>query len=119
MPATNYAQTLPEPKELRRRCQVLAVLDAILCPEWEYRYFSFNSNWADGEMLASMRNGEGDDWLLLWSAEGAVLKGFAHTSTMAKNCPWPGVLDNVPGASATSSTNPPSPPSKPPSVYGG
>jgi hypothetical protein len=96
MPASAYAKTLPEPEELRHRCQVLAVLDAILCPEWEYRYFSFNSHWAPGEMLASMRNGEGDDWLLLWNAEGAVLKGFAHTSAMARNCPWPGVLDDVP-----------------------
>jgi hypothetical protein len=96
MPASAYAKNLPEPEVLRHRCQVLAVLDAILCPEWEYRYFSFNSNWAPGEMLASMRNGEGDDWLLLWNADGAVLKGFAHNSAMARNCPWPGVLDDVP-----------------------
>ncbi len=83
-------------EDLRRLCQSLAVLDAILCPEWEYRYFSFNSAWAPGEMLASMRNGEGDDWLILWSRHGAIVKGFVHDAPMAEGCPWPGVLDGVP-----------------------
>ena len=83
-------------EDLRRLCQSLAVLDAILCPEWEYRYFSFNATWARGEMLASMRNGEGDDWLALWNPHGAIVKGFVHNAPMARGCPWPGVLDGVP-----------------------
>lgn len=96
MPATHYTKTLPEIEVVRKRCQSLAALDAILCPEWEYRYFSFNANWADGEMLASMRNGEGDDWLLLFNTHGAILKGFAHSAPMATDCPHPGVIDQVP-----------------------
>jgi len=69
---------LPSIPELRRRTQSLAMLDAILCPEWEDRYYSFNSAWGPGEEMASMRNGSGDDWFLLLDHAGAALKGFAH-----------------------------------------
>ena len=54
------------------------MLDAILCPEWEYRYFSFNSRWGPAEEMGSMRNGSGDDWFLLFDAAGVALKGFVH-----------------------------------------
>jgi hypothetical protein len=49
-----------------------------LCPEWEYRYYSFDRHWGQGEEMASMRNGCGDDWFLLLDAAGAALKGYAH-----------------------------------------
>jgi hypothetical protein len=69
---------LPSIKELRATAQSLAMLDAILSPEWQYRYFSFDSKWAPGMEMASMRNGCGDDWHLLFDSVGAALKGFAH-----------------------------------------
>lgn len=69
---------LPPIPSLRRITQSLAMLDAILCPEWDYRYYSFNSQWAPSEEMASMRNGSGDDWFLLFNEHGAALKGFAH-----------------------------------------
>lgn len=69
---------LPSIPLIRRFTQSLAMLDAILCPEWEYRYYSFNSKWGSGEEMASMRNGSGDDWFLLLGSVGAALKGFAH-----------------------------------------
>lgn len=94
--AAEIRDSLGNVEDLQRLCQSLAVLDAILCPEWEYRYFSFNADWAPGEKLASMRNGEGDDWLIFWNAHGALLKGFVHDAPMADGCPWPGVLDKVP-----------------------
>lgn len=56
---------LPSIAELRRIAQSLAVLDAILCPDWEYRYYSFNSRWGFGDEMASMRNGSGDEWFPL------------------------------------------------------
>jgi hypothetical protein len=56
------------------------MLDAILSPEWEYRYYSFDAHWGPGEEMASMRNGEGDDWFLLLDSAGAALKGYAHES---------------------------------------
>jgi hypothetical protein len=69
---------LPSIQELRATVQSLAMLDAILSPEWQYRYFSFDSKWAPGMEMASMRNGCGDDWHLLFDSVGAALKGFAH-----------------------------------------
>jgi hypothetical protein len=36
------------------------MLDAIVCPEWEHRYYSFNANWAADEVMGSMRDGSGD-----------------------------------------------------------
>ena len=96
MTSSKFLQVLPSVDDLRQLCQSLATLDAILCPEWEYRYFSFNASWAPGEMLSSMRNGEGDDWLILFGSQGAVIKGFVLNSEMAKDCPWPGVIDAVP-----------------------
>ncbi len=44
---------LPDIEGLRNLTQSLAMLDAIMSPEWEYRYYSFNSKWDDGEMMAS------------------------------------------------------------------
>ncbi len=72
------APSLPPPGELERICRGLATLDAILCPEWEHRYFSFNAAWAAGERMASMRNGEGDDWFFVFGDAGVFLKSFWH-----------------------------------------
>ncbi len=96
MSCAENLKILPGIDELRLLCQSLATLDAILCEEWEYRYFSFNATWAPGEMLSSMRNGEGDDWLLLFTRRGAIMKGFVVAAKMAEGCPWPGVVDAVP-----------------------
>jgi hypothetical protein len=74
---------------LRRLTKSLAMLDAIISPEWEFRYFSFNAQWTEGEEMASMRNGSGDDWFLHFSEPGAVLKGFAHESPLAKTSALP------------------------------
>jgi hypothetical protein len=56
--------------------QSLALLDAILSPDWEYRYFSFDSRWGPSERMGSMRNGQGDHWFALFSSAGCWLKGF-------------------------------------------
>lgn len=61
----------------------MAVLDAIIMPEWEYRYYSFNAHWDADEMMGSMRNGEGDDFFALFNSAGCFLKGFVHDCPMA------------------------------------
>jgi hypothetical protein len=53
---------LPSNLEMLKASQALAVLDLILMPEWQYRYYSFNKTWSSSEMLASMRNGSGDHY---------------------------------------------------------
>ncbi len=77
------AGKLPNPPALRRRTQALAMLDAILSPDWESRYYSHDAQWGAGHEMASMRNGQGDDWFLLFGEFGAAIKGLAHESTLA------------------------------------
>lgn len=101
MISSRSLRELPNVDELRRIFQSLAVLDAILMPDWEYRYYSFDANWGDEEMLASMRDGSGDEFFILFNSAGAVIKGYAHESAMAAHSVntgevWPGVLDHVP-----------------------
>jgi hypothetical protein len=74
---------LPDLTALRRRAQSLAMLDAIVSPDWEFRYYSFDAHWGEGEEMASMRNGSGDDWFLLMDRAGAALKGLAHEYPLA------------------------------------
>ena len=69
-------ESLPDIEGLRRLSQSLAMLDAIMSPEWDYRYYSFNSKWAENEMMASMRNGQGEEYFILFDSHGAIMKGF-------------------------------------------
>ena len=73
-----YSSSLPAPNELKVNMQALAVLDAILSPDWEYRYHYFNSKWGDAEQMGSIRNGHGDDVFVLFNDSGCFLKGIAH-----------------------------------------
>jgi hypothetical protein len=76
---------LPKIEELKEFTQSLAMFDAIIMREWVYRYYSFNCKWAEGEQMASMRNGEGDGWYCCFGFPGGFLKGFDHESEMS---PW-------------------------------
>lgn len=90
---------LPEPAELERLTQALAVLDAIMSPEWWYRYYSFDPAWAPGERMASMRNGSGDHWNMIFSDAGAALVGLGHeSSTFEPGNPKPWVFKGFPAA---------------------
>src|SRR5579859_2555985 len=87
--------------KLKRLTQSIAMLDAIIQQDWEYRYYAFNSKWSAGEQMASMRNGQGDGWFCTFGPPGAFLKGFDHESVMSPwntnpSRVWPGVLDGVP-----------------------
>ncbi|TWU07060.1 hypothetical protein CA54_54650 [Symmachiella macrocystis] len=92
---------LPDIAGLRRLFQSLAMLDAILSPEWEHRYYSFNCHWAPEEELGSMRNGCGDELFALFNQHGCFIKGFSHEAIMTPsrdNPPklWPGLFSKVP-----------------------
>ena len=73
---------LPPPKRLRELSIANAVLDAIIMPEWELRYFSHNSRWDEGEEMASLRNGSGSHHYMLFSTSGAFIKGFDVDSSL-------------------------------------
>lgn len=100
-PSILMFENLPSIQNLKQISRSLAMLDAILEPEWEYRYFSFNQHWATGEQLGSMRDGEGSWYFILFNSNGVFLKGFE------KDCPlgdffretetaYPGIFDEVP-----------------------
>ncbi|AKV02383.1 hypothetical protein AKJ09_09046 [Labilithrix luteola] len=71
---------LPAPVELERTCKGLAALDAIMSADWEFRYYSFNHAWneAGTERMASMRNGSGDQWFIVFAPTGVFVKAFWH-----------------------------------------
>src|SRR4051812_19983649 len=98
------ARRLPSPADLERRSMALATLDALLSPDWEYRYYSFNRRWDPerGSRMASMRNGSGDDYFILFFADGsAALKGLDHESSALRGQrSVAGVLDGIPSAFA-------------------
>lgn len=73
--------TLPSIPDLIRRTKALAALDLIMSPDWDSRYYSFNSAWSDSQQMASMRNGCGDEWWMVFHTDGwAALKGLGHES---------------------------------------
>lgn len=89
--STRNLSGLPSLIEFRRLTRSLAALDAILSPEWEYRYYSFNSHWSPHEMMASMRNGSGDHWFALLATAGVALHGLAHEAPVFQPdepAPW-------------------------------
>ena len=99
--STRELTSLPSIAKLNRLTKSLAVLDAIIEAEWEYRHYSFNSKWGVGQEVASMRNGQGDEWFCVFSSVGVFLKGFDHESKMSPwstegRRVWPGVLDQIP-----------------------
>jgi hypothetical protein len=69
-------QFFPDPNTLGKRAMALAMLDAIICPESEYRYFSFDAAWGIDQQVGSMSNGDGDHWFLYLGAAGAAIKGY-------------------------------------------
>jgi hypothetical protein len=75
--AHDLAGALPAITELRERCQAFVALDAMLSPEWEWRYYSFDAHWAPGEQMASMRDGSGDAWSIVFAFARAGL-GRGH-----------------------------------------
>lgn len=101
MISTRDLSGLPDIDALKRLMQSMAMLDAILCPEWEFRYYSFNSKWGKGKQMGSSRSGSGDDLFALFNTHGCFLKGFDHESAMTPYARhpkevWEGVFTGVP-----------------------
>jgi hypothetical protein len=78
MISTQDYSALPDAASLKSLSKALAALDAINSPDWEYRYYSYSADWAEGEEVLTMRDGEGDEMLILFRAEGCVINGFLH-----------------------------------------
>ena len=59
---------------VKRKLRHLALLDAIIEQEWEYRYYSFNSSWSESEEMASLRDGSGGEWFFLFEGNNLAFK---------------------------------------------
>ena len=101
--STRDLSLLPDVAKLRAVMQSMAVLDAIIEPDYSLRYFGFVANFSpDGSIwLGSMQNGSGDDLEAIFDRAGCLIRGFAHEYPMSPyaNDPpkvFPGVLDDVP-----------------------
>ncbi len=81
---------LPAIDELKKLCKSISTLDAIICPEWEYRSYSYQNDWDKelGEEYMEMRNGSGDHFSALFTKDGSIINGQAHESEM---CNWQNV----------------------------
>ncbi|MCC9072901.1 hypothetical protein LNQ49_15070 [Flavobacterium sp. F-65] len=93
MISTKHFGLLPDKKSLQNICKAISVLDAIICQEWEYRYYLYNSKWAEDEEYFGMRDGSGDLMDILFLENHCVISGFAHEfqhnqkSDLTKNLP--------------------------------
>lgn len=97
------AALLPDPAELRAHLRALAVLEAAICDDPQFCSYTFDATWGPGEEAALMDNGSGDDFSVLFTPAGTLIRGFAHESRMSPygtddEQVWPGVLDGVPAA---------------------
>jgi hypothetical protein len=57
-------------EQVRLVATSIAMLDAILSPTWDYRYYSYNAQWDMNEEMASMRNNSGDHFFILFQPQG-------------------------------------------------
>ncbi|GAA3961769.1 hypothetical protein GCM10023085_50250 [Actinomadura viridis] len=110
MNAAELAERLPSIATVRALSRSFAVLDAILSPDG-YAKYTFHSGWADGVELASMDNGSGDEYSIVFTAAGAFIRGFDHESPMSPYANedytlWPGLVESVPDEFAGVLTEP-------------
>jgi hypothetical protein len=85
---------------LRRRCQGLAALDAVLCPDQRFRVYSFTADSPSGG-VAEMRDGMGGEYSIYFCEVGVIARGFDHESPMSpyRSAPpelWPRLALAVP-----------------------
>lgn len=65
---------LPEINNLKNISKKIALLDAVIEQDWEYRYYSYNGQWDDSEEMASMRDGEGNHYFILFKKNMCFIK---------------------------------------------
>ncbi|MFC9624642.1 hypothetical protein ACFTXM_33305 [Streptomyces sp. NPDC056930] len=95
------AALLPNPTELRSHLSALAILDATIGGDPQFCCYTFDTAWGPGEEAALMENGSGDDFSVLFTPTGVLIRGFDHESEMSPYATdgeqvWPGVIDEVP-----------------------
>jgi len=78
MISTENYSSLPDRHKLKEICKSISVIDDILSEDWLDRYYTYNSKWAESEEFGCMKNGEGDELLILFRKDGCVINGMTH-----------------------------------------
>ena len=73
-------------EEIKKKLKSISLIEAIVSPDWEDRYYSYNSKWGTNIEMASMRNGSGDEWFLWINNDYVAFKLLDHES---------GLLDDI------------------------
>jgi hypothetical protein len=102
MKTTSYTK-LPNTKRLKEILLSQSALDIIMKDEvnaW-LRLSSFYKNYFDGIDMVKIDNGAGDNMYILFSKDGAIIKGFDHNSILSpyandKGEITKGIYDSVP-----------------------
>ncbi|POX58749.1 hypothetical protein C3492_35790 [Streptomyces sp. Ru62] len=97
------AALLPNPARLRAHLRALAALEGAICDDPRFCQYTFHADWSPGIEAALMENGSGDDFAVLFTPAGVLIRGFDHESEMSPygaddKQVWPGVIDEVPAA---------------------
>lgn len=86
-------------EDLKRHLKGLALIESIIMPDWEHRYFSFNKIWnvEKKEEMASMRDGCGNGYFIMFYPDGVI--GKVILQEMNKNysymsCKIPNYFDS-------------------------
>ncbi|MER7669770.1 hypothetical protein ABTY61_15035 [Kitasatospora sp. NPDC096128] len=101
---------LPEPEVLRARCRSLKLLDILLTESvCQAERLDYQSNWRPGVDLATMEDGSGDLYGIVFDPAGVLLYGYCYESDVARKRPgahWPGLLDGLPAGLAHYAADP-------------
>lgn len=94
MTVHDIVERLPAIDVLRMRCKALAMLDAIIGGD----YYTYDR--ADGfNEIASMNNGSGDEYKIVFGGGGAIIWGIYHESLIFEHVDgplWPRLIEGVP-----------------------
>ncbi|WP_328299506.1 hypothetical protein OG389_17955 [Streptomyces sp. NBC_00435] len=97
----DLTRALPDIATLRDRCRAMAALELVISGNEGDCYFSYDPAWGQGEEVALMDNGSGDDYAIVFTGAGVFGFGFDHESPMSpwagdEGAPWPGLIDGIP-----------------------
>ncbi len=87
--------------ELRDCFAAAAQADALVCPEEYLRCYEFHTDWSDGVQMASFKSGGGDELIMIFIADSAIIKGFDHESPVSPHAQdpyglYPGIYEGAP-----------------------
>lgn len=99
----DLTRALPDIETLHDRCRAMAALELVISGNQDGGYFSYDPAWGEGEEAAFMENGSGDEYAIVFTADGVFGRGFAHESAMSpwgieEEALWPGLAEGIPEA---------------------